>query len=318
MLSLEFAGWFECRLSTDPDPTDEPRGVSGWTFALPGERNLDRIIRFRKEEAVNRRLGPKIGVTVHAVSLFGQRQPKHPLLGAHIELLDNPVYEGRNGLAFEDAFEPIFPFHVRVQQAGVLLRREHRSLDTGAFAMEMPRNFGPWPDLPNVIPVDNPQQYREARKRTLKESIQLAPSPARVAQLQARLQELESGGEVTLIEAYRERRRQELARALEVEKQPVERLALEKRLRDIVQLPLTIAEMSMGISMNYRYVLQGPWFEVEDTKDVLEGTIEATPWIVTLSAGVWDADALAGYARGSFDIPFRRHPHRGHGGKGWK
>ncbi len=37
MLVVNFAGWFQCRLATDPDPTDEPRGVSGFTFALAGE-----------------------------------------------------------------------------------------------------------------------------------------------------------------------------------------------------------------------------------------------------------------------------------------
>ena len=33
-LYLHFEGYFQCRLATDPDPTREPRGVSGYTYAL--------------------------------------------------------------------------------------------------------------------------------------------------------------------------------------------------------------------------------------------------------------------------------------------
>lgn len=47
MIMMKFSGWFQCRLATDPDPSDEPRGVSGYMKALPGEPDLDRIIRFQ-------------------------------------------------------------------------------------------------------------------------------------------------------------------------------------------------------------------------------------------------------------------------------
>ena len=58
MIEIHFEGWFECRLATDPDPTDEPRGVSGWTYALAGEPDLDRIIRTQPMGTVSRRFGP--------------------------------------------------------------------------------------------------------------------------------------------------------------------------------------------------------------------------------------------------------------------
>jgi hypothetical protein len=45
MFVLEFAGWFYCRLATDPDAFDDPRGQGGWTFAMPGEPDLDRKSR---------------------------------------------------------------------------------------------------------------------------------------------------------------------------------------------------------------------------------------------------------------------------------
>ncbi len=47
MLSITFAGWAQCRLPTDPDPYDEPRGVSGYMYAYAGEPDLDRLIRFQ-------------------------------------------------------------------------------------------------------------------------------------------------------------------------------------------------------------------------------------------------------------------------------
>src|SRR5688500_5259039 len=37
---LTFRGWFQARLPTDPDPFDEPRGISGYAWALPGEPDL--------------------------------------------------------------------------------------------------------------------------------------------------------------------------------------------------------------------------------------------------------------------------------------
>src|SRR5829696_4122045 len=119
MLTLHFEGWLECRLATDPDPTDEPRGVSGWTFAVAGEPDLDRTLRLQPEGAVNRRFGPTVGVAVRRVELFGEDVPDHRLVGATVELLDGPVFEGRNGISAEDAEEPIVPFHPRIRQAGI-------------------------------------------------------------------------------------------------------------------------------------------------------------------------------------------------------
>ena len=49
MLTLRFSGWVSCRLATDPDPFDDPRGnLSGFRqLAYAGEPDLDRTIRFQ-------------------------------------------------------------------------------------------------------------------------------------------------------------------------------------------------------------------------------------------------------------------------------
>lgn len=51
-LLLEFKGWFQCRLrlSTDPDPTWEPRGVSGYTRAVGRESDFDRVLHLQRSE----------------------------------------------------------------------------------------------------------------------------------------------------------------------------------------------------------------------------------------------------------------------------
>ena len=42
MLKLLFEGYFQMRMATDPDPPDDPRGLSGYT--LPCRENLISII----------------------------------------------------------------------------------------------------------------------------------------------------------------------------------------------------------------------------------------------------------------------------------
>jgi hypothetical protein len=47
-VSLAIAGHFQDRLATDPDPSNDPRGVRGSTRALEGEADLDGVIRFSR------------------------------------------------------------------------------------------------------------------------------------------------------------------------------------------------------------------------------------------------------------------------------
>lgn len=130
MIKLTFSGWFECRLATDPDPADDPRGISGWTSAVAGEPDLDRVIRTTPGDAVNRRPGRQVGVAVRRVEIDGEEQPHHALRGAPVALLDDPVFEGRSGLASLPTEEPIFPFHLLIEKQGARLRRELRDLQT--------------------------------------------------------------------------------------------------------------------------------------------------------------------------------------------
>lgn len=44
ILDIIFDGYFQCRLATDPDPSNEQRGLSGFTYSVAGETLLDPSI----------------------------------------------------------------------------------------------------------------------------------------------------------------------------------------------------------------------------------------------------------------------------------
>ncbi|HEY7081413.1 MAG TPA: hypothetical protein VH500_17090 [Nitrososphaeraceae archaeon] len=116
-LVIKFAGWFQCRLATDPDPTDEPRGVDGYTHAVAGEPDLDRIIRLQPSSGVvQRSYCPRIGVKVISVYVDQHRIDDHPLIGAFVDFLDEPKFEGRNTILTEPDTEAIFPVHIQLKE----------------------------------------------------------------------------------------------------------------------------------------------------------------------------------------------------------
>jgi len=53
-IDLHFEGSFQCRLATDKDASNDPTGHVGWTYKLPLEPNLDRIIRFSSPVALRK------------------------------------------------------------------------------------------------------------------------------------------------------------------------------------------------------------------------------------------------------------------------
>ncbi len=122
MFLITFKGWVQCRLATDPDPYDEPRGVSGYIQAYTDEPDLDRIIRFNNPPFF-RSHTPKISVKVSSVNLNGQDIDNHTLIGANVDLLDNPKFEGRNGIIAEDGEEPVVPYHLLIEKDDVSFSR---------------------------------------------------------------------------------------------------------------------------------------------------------------------------------------------------
>ena len=105
------------RQPTDPDPYDEQRGVSGYTFAFGDEPDLNRIIYFQPDpDFPVRSHCPPIGVGVtraFVVDAAGNR-PLDALAGATVDLLDGPMLENRNWTLTAPGYEPIVPFHLRI------------------------------------------------------------------------------------------------------------------------------------------------------------------------------------------------------------
>jgi hypothetical protein len=195
MLTLGFEGWAECRLATDPDPSDEGRGVSGWTFAVAGEPDLDRIIRLQPDHAVARVPGPAVGVTVRSVGASAAGVADHPLVGAAIDLLEDPVFEGRNGIAAEDAVEPVAPFSLAVRgTGGVLLLREHRDLETGEYRQDPPVGFGvPDGELALATGGLAPDEFRAARRAALEELRERSDDEVDRVALDKRIRDIDEG-----------------------------------------------------------------------------------------------------------------------------
>lgn len=122
MVTIKFQGWFQCRLATDPDPVDEPRGVSGYMQCLPGEPDLDRIIRFHNP-VVNRAYGPTIGVFITKVADKNQVYDNHKLIGSAFNLDNDPMFYGYNGIIGDDGFEPIVPLDISITQGNFQVKR---------------------------------------------------------------------------------------------------------------------------------------------------------------------------------------------------
>jgi hypothetical protein len=279
MLRLEFEGFFQCRLTTDPDPSDETRGVSGWTFAVAPEPDLDRVIRLQNPVAL-RSQGPTVGVNVVRVNIDDQHVANHPLLGARVDLLDDPKFEGHNGIVAEDAREPIDPFLLQISGDGVTLRRED------FWDAARPRRM-------RIVDVD-PELL--ARRQPL------------IGVFADRAEVLTAVG-VSTTQRFAEQRRQRLGQELVNSPDPDRRAGLEKRISELgVALeigPRGIRQRILGLGLVYQLEINGPEAVVEDPADRLRGTIDTSrPWPIRYWMGGFDADALSGFMRGSLTLPF--------------
>jgi hypothetical protein len=134
-LLLQFGGYFQMRMATDPDPTDELRGVSGYTFALAGEPDFDAQIHLQPwEPGVWQRKfgvadldenppydlpvahksaagGPRVGVVVQSASIDNKPAPEY--IGARVQLLGAQILE-YNGVLIRNDYFFIDPLKVRV------------------------------------------------------------------------------------------------------------------------------------------------------------------------------------------------------------
>ncbi len=303
LLEIAYEGWFMARIATDPDPTNEERGMSGYTMALPRETRLDQVIRLQIDaEFYARNARPPLpewkrtlGVFVSAVRFDGSPYPpaEAALLGAAVSFdgkdtfTDGPVLESRNNIVGSDdtmAFV-LVPFQLGITKpaAGTAIsaidyldpadpaRQTWQFTDPAAYARRISTctSVGDL-EVQEATAVWDQYGYFRDRRHYLERLIGLAEAelpgadPARAAALAAAIGSYKS--RIYQIDFWGDRVSSKLA-----------------------------TRVDWDLDVN------GP----QQATGAFGGTIDVgTPWHTHFWLGGWDGDLLIGYMRGTLSMPF--------------
>lgn len=313
LLEIQFQGYFMCRIATDPDPTNEQRGVSGYTLALVTEDPLDQVIRTQVDDPAflernlrepARQMKIRIGVDVNNVLFDGQPYfgpARQALLGAKVYLegkdepFDGPIYDSRNNLAGSDdnmSFV-VNPFDMAIRKKGeggedLLAIRAVDHLnpadpeqkiwqiqDPSVYARRLPSFNSSSTSAMAAIRTYDGHWYFEDRLKFLRQRLE-------------ELRQLKAGA----------RNDGERARA-EVQIQQIETRIYQ------IEFWGSRIETKLAYQVTYAFNVNGPQ-SVEDPQRLLKGTVDAThSWPVTFWFGSWDGDLLIGWMQGSLSLPFQ-------------
>jgi hypothetical protein len=284
MLNITYSGWFQYRAALDPDPIDEPRGVSGPTFAVAGEPPFDGFIRYQNAVAPRYPHDKDHGVFVTAVDIDGQPQPYHPLIGAAVDLLDKPRYEERGYIVTYQQV-PIDPYHLQISGNGITIRRK----DCWDVTQPDLRMYEVSKYHPELIP---------------RRQCTISPQSVKVA---------EATG-IMDYAAYRRQRRADLTRMLKSARGDINRMALQKRIEDLAKddqgmTGLTVAaQQFLGLCADYAFDVNGPMV-IADKQNELRGVVGTSQiWPLRFWMGGFDVDSLFGYVSGVWQLPFKPDP----------
>lgn len=301
---LAFKGWAQCRLSTDPDPSNSPRGVSGYTFALPGEPDFDQVIYFQNGPGVvHRSHCPKVGVCVTGGKSFRTRVseatgreafdsepvtigPSDPFFGAKVDLLGSPIFDSRNSTLVYNGYGLISPFNLQISAKGVSVSR--------AWYVD-PDN--PTNDMESIAIADLTPYAMNFDANDPPNPNDSTPGSANIL--------LESG--ILDQVAYRRRRLTELEQEL-AESNPQDRntvAALKKRIAELrIDDPVNRRTAQMGAKVLVPYNLNAK-------EIVVNGKSTATcmaPWTMEMWLGGWDADSLQFFVLGTVNMVLNFDP----------
>jgi hypothetical protein len=307
-LSIHYEGYWQCRQATDPDPSRDRRGASGYTFAIGNENDFDQIIRLQQDEIapVDFRPAPPLyypphhptgtfGVFVTDVQYGGKRyKPGYEALHkGKVRWLPNgdrrngPRFELRNTITYfpgDGIFMPIVPFHLLIEsrEKTVSLERDDpldpanptkqiwQMSDHTEYARRCPVNwFDTSDEVMEAICVDGPNG----------------------------------------LNAYFQMRKEWLQLQLDQENDPVLREAYKNRLYVI---HFFSSQKADGRRLETRLSAKAVWdFSLHGKPSILGeeklmGKIESSkPWQVNFWMGGFDGDLMRGYMRGSLNIPFK-------------
>jgi hypothetical protein len=294
-LKIHFEGYFLCRLTTDPDPTDEPRGVSGYTLALAGENNLDNWIQLNPSPqyiAQNLREPGKsmasngdinLGVKVTRTEPGPDRYPPAArLLDLPVNLLSDakagvPKFEGRNDIVGSDdniafAIDP-FILDISGPNNTVVVRRQDLlpnnlpiwQLPPNAYAdrighldySDQSNPVGPLEVL-QAIGVYDFSAYFATRSRWLRDQMAASRDPNEIERYRTRINAIEFFG---------------------------------NRIRS-----------RLGLKCDWQFEIGGG---STGTVVGLNGIDTTKPWPIEFWMGGFDGDLMLGYMRGTLSLPFR-------------
>jgi hypothetical protein len=302
-LDINFDGYFMCRLATDPDPTNEERGMSGYTMAVAYEDPLDQVIRLQASpDWLKRNARPplldmdiSVGVNVKSALFNGvSYDGASNVIGAKVYLdgvdfpLPGPTFESRNStVGSDDTFAFVVnPFNLRIEQedTGVKLTASDyvdpkdpalalwQVNDPAIYSRRLPYcASGSDTEVEEALNVFDAYGYFRDRRRYLDKLIRdtsamrdkTTSKPER-DQLDAQIQSYKS--RIYQLEFWGDR---------------------------------VISKIQTKVS--WAYDINGP----QQVEGNLGGKVDTTqPWKMSYWFGGWDGDLLLGYMRGTLGVPF--------------
>jgi hypothetical protein len=307
LLEIQFEGFFMCRIATDPDPTNEERGVSGYTIALIHEDPLDQVIRTQIEDKKflkknlrepAQRMKIRIGVDVNNVLFDGKPlygPARDALLGARVYLegkdepFQGPIFDSRNNIVGSDdnmAFV-VNPFELAIRKG-----------DGTGLALEAKDWLDPSDPGRKIWQIEDPATYAR-RLPTF-----LSGSTAAQAAIRAFDWNAYFADRVKFL-------RQRIAELEDEKKKGSNDARLGARIEAMTSRVFMIEfwgdrfHTKLGFQVTYSFNVNGPQ-KVHDPGNLLGGRVaEGQPWPVTFWMGSWDGDLLVGWMQGSLSVPFQ-------------
>jgi len=302
-LIIQFSGWILMRIPTDPDPTDEPRGVSGYTFAFGNEPDLNREIYFQETKIYKARTHTfPIGVHVQsAVRMDGNTKTPIPALeGARVDLLRDtktdigPRLENRNWTLTAAGFEPIVPFNFLIENKheGIKLLRSAPLVDP---LHPIEQQSKPVWELSDMLLLDYGAVGVLYEPATIGEATGIWDS---IQVIKDRLNALEQDRSAL-------KKKKKLSPAEEVELVIIN--ARIKELQFGLDNPQDRRVMARYYVERFNFPMFGATTVTGDQKKKLNGKLLSgtkNPWSIGFWIGAWDPDALSAYVLGALEIPY--------------
>ncbi len=336
VIDVRFEGFFLCRLATDPDPSLEERGVSGFTYAIAGESLLDPSI-FTQADDVARQYGAPdppyrstgtiknireaspdyqryndegIGLQVTGVDLRGAINPvlTERLVGTKVRFTADgvpwsrflgPIFEGRNQIVSDgdpDRFT-VNPFVIQIGDVEAPILRRYDPLDPAH------------PDV-QLFQIDDASVYEQRlpcqrfpTSDVLLGELGIADPEQhfvnRSLWLQEKVVEAEAQGSAALAEAYRSRQF-----AVDFFTQATGPTVLENRLASRIPLRQLYAHPIRGTNaMEPPIVARSAAFDPGGLGGTLTIDTERD-WDILYYIGAYDGDLMSGFIQGCLSIPF--------------